>query len=651
MATPRKDLGLSLQSSDSIPSAHPLDPLSPDEIRLAVDIVRRSAGFSARTRFVIVTLQEPSKSLVAGFTPGTSWERQAFVLALDNADGQSHEVIVSLSSRAIQSIKPLGSTQPPITLDEFFECEECLKKDPEFKAALALRGVTDMSLIMVDPWSAGHYGGPDDGIGLRLARALTWVRSEPGDNGYARPIEGLTAVVDLNKMALHRLEDSGVVPLPPEASNYARPYIKNFRTDIKPLDIQQPAGPSFQVHGNQIAWQKWKMRLGFTPREGLVLHQVTYNDEGHERPIFYRASMCDMVVPYGDPHPNHFRKNAFDCGEYGIGLLANSLALGCDCLGLIQYFDAHVCNSKGDVVTIKNAICLHEEDFGILWKHMDWRTNETEVRRNRRLVVSFIATVGNYEYGFYWYFQQDGLIQFEVKLTGIMHTGALPPGETRPYGRIVAPQVYAPIHQHIFNVRLDMTVDGENNSIYACHNQPEAPSASNPHGNACVSAATLLKNESQAQQLVDPLSSLTWKVVNPSRKNRLGEPVGYRLVPGDNARCFLDDTATVVRRAGFMKKHLWVTPYDSSQKYATGDYPNQNAGDTGLPAYTRSNRSIENTNNVLWYTLVANHMPRPEDWPVMPVTHIGFMLKPDGFFERNPALDVPPSPVKPCCAE
>src|SRR4030095_2002441 len=94
----------------------------------------------------------------------------------------------------------------------------------------------------------------------------------------------------------------------------------------------------------------------------------------------------------------------FDEGEYGIGMLANSLALGCDCLGEIRYLDAIVADAQGTPVTLENAICLHEEDFGILWKHTNFRTGQVEVRRSRRLVGSSIATVGKYEYGFLLYF-------------------------------------------------------------------------------------------------------------------------------------------------------------------------------------------------------------------------------------------------------
>jgi primary-amine oxidase len=628
-------------SGMSIP-IHPLDPLSPEEIRAAIAVVKQSGRIGGRTRFVIVRLHEPAKSDVLAFQKGGAWEREAFLVLLDNADGATCEAIVSLTGAKIKQWSQVPGAQPPITPDEFLECEQALKKDPAFQDALRRRGVTNFDLIMVDPWSAGHYGFPEDDSGLRLARALTWVRSEPGDNGYARPVAALTAVMDLNRMAVHRIEDDEVTTLPPEAGNYSRQYVRDYRAGLKPLHIAQPDGPSFQVDGFQIRWQKWKMRVGFTPREGLVLYQVSYEDAGRERPVLYRASLCDMVVPYGDPHPQHFRKNAFDCGEYGIGLFANSLALGCDCLGHIHYFDAHFAASRGDVITIKNAICLHEEDFGILWKHMDWRTNETEVRRNRRLVVSFIATVGNYEYGFYWYFLQDGQIQLEVKLTGIMHTAGLRPGERRRYGTLMAPQLYAPNHQHIFNVRLDMMVDGPNNSIYELHNECEPLGPDNPYGNGFYSKATLLKTESQAQQLVDPLAARTWKVVNPSRRNRMGDLVGYRLIPGENVRCFLHESSPVLKRAGFMAKHLWVTPYDPKENYATGDYPNQNPGGADLAAYARGNRPIENTNLVLWYTMGANHVPRLEDWPVMPVAHIGFTLRPDGFFERNPALDVPP---------
>ncbi|MCE9567169.1 MAG: primary-amine oxidase [Planctomycetes bacterium] len=628
---------------------HALEPLTPDEIVAAVTVIREQAKLASSYRFVSVTLREPAKEIVLAGKPTA---REAFLILLDNATGRGYEAIVDVAQRQPVSMLPLREgVQPPIMLDEFVECEEAVKRSPEFLAALKLRGVEDVNLVMVDPWSAGVYGTelPDEKH-RRISRALCWLRTEPMDNGYARPIDGLTVVVDLNTMEVLRIEDHGVIPLPPTAGNWAREYIPETRPDLKPLEVQQPHGASFEIDGHEIRWQKWRFRISFTPREGLVLHTVSYRDGGRERPILYRASVVEMVVPYGDPRVQYFRKNAFDLGEYGIGMLANSLVLGCDCLGLIRYFDAHMTDSRGNLVTIKNAVCLHEEDHGVLWKHTDWRTNQTEVRRSRRLVVSFVATVANYEYGFYWHFYQDGSIQLEVKLTGIMNTTSLHPGETPGYGTEVAPQLNAPNHQHFFCARLDMNVDGQRNTVEEVNTIGHPTGPDNPHGNAFTAKVTPLTRESVAARTTNAATSRFWRIVNPQQKNKLGRPVGYRLVPGENAIPFADGEAAVLKRAGFLNKHLWVTPYHPDERFPAGDYPNQNPGGDGLPKWTAADRAIDDTDVVVWYTFGHTHIPRPEDWPVMPASSIGFFLKPDGFFNANPALDLPPSPPKPeCC--
>jgi len=291
------------------------------------------------------------------------------------------------------------------------------------------------------------------------------MRRDSSENAYARPVEGLIAIVDLSTMEIVRLEDHGVVPLPPSPGTYAADAAGPLREDVQPLDVLQSEGPSFSIRGWEVRWQKWRFRVGFAKREGLVLHTTGYEDGGRIRPILYRASVAELFVPYGDPAPGQYRKNVFDIGEYGVGELTNSLELGCDCLGEIRYFDVDVPTSRGDVTTVRNAICLHEEDFGLLWKHFDWQTGTTEVRRSRRLVVSSIATFSNYEYGFFWYLYQDGTMEVEIKLTGIVITSALQPGEVPRHGTLVAPQLNAPNHQHFFSVRLDMSVDGEENTV------------------------------------------------------------------------------------------------------------------------------------------------------------------------------------------
>ena len=630
---------------------HPLDPLSAAELEEAVRILAREKYLADNVRIASINLIEPAKSLIETHQPGSPFERKAVVVLLNRGKRASYEAVLDMASKSVTSVTQLPSgVQPSIMLDEFGECEQAVRRSPLFLAALRKRGVTDADLVMVEPWSAGMYGTelPDD-EGLRRMRALCFVRSEPKDNGYARPIDSMVIVVDLYKMEVLRIEEYGNVPLPPESGNWAREYIPEMRKDLKPVDIVQPEGPSFIVEGNQVQWQKWTFRVGFTSREGLVLHTVSYDDDGVQRPILYRASICEMVVPYGDPREQYYRKNAFDIGEYGLGMLANSLALGCDCLGVIHYFDFPLVDSHGKVTPLKNAVCLHEEDFGILWKHTDWRTGQSEVRRSRRLSVSFIATVGNYEYGFYWYFYQDGSIQCEIKLTGIMNTTALAPGERSPYGMEVAPQLNAPFHQHIFAARLVTSVDGPNNSVYEVNSVGVPTGPNNPHGNAFVAEETLLATEKEAQRRVNSATARFWRVVNPSKKNRLGRPVGYRLVPGENCPPLVQPDAAVMRRAGFTSNHVWVTPYNPQERFAAGEYPNQHPTGDGLPNWTQANRKVNDTELTLWYVFAHNHVPRPEDWPVMPVAMLGFQFRPDGFFERSPAMDVPPPPAKSCC--
>jgi primary-amine oxidase len=631
---------------------HPLDPLAAEEIAQAAGILRASGHLGPEAFFVRIELHEPAREAARAFRPGDAVDRQAFIVVRDRRARATFEAVVSLARGEVVEWRERGGLVPPIVLEEVLACEAAIKAHPGWQEALRKRGVTDTSLAMVDPWSAGFYGPEDAPERRRILRALTWVRRDPADNAYARPIEGLITEFDLDRMEVVGIEDHGVVPLPPKAGNYGpagiadpdnSPHFAGLRADLRPLAITQPEGVSFELSGHALAWQKWRMRIGFNAREGLVLHTIGYEDRGRVRPILHRASVSEMWVPYGDPAPTHRRKQVFDMGEYGVGALTNSLALGCDCLGEIRYLDAVVSDAAGGPVTIENAICVHEEDFGILWKHLDPRSGYTEVRRSRRLVVSSIATVGNYEYGFYWYFYQDGGMELSIKLSGIMSTGAVAPGERPKHGVLVAPGLYGPHHQHYFSVRLDATVDGPRNSVYELNSEPAPSGPDNPYGNAWVVTRTLLGTEGEAQRIVDPLRARSWTIANPSTANAVGDPVAYRLVPGENVLPLAQPDSPALRRAGFATKHLWVTRYDAAERYAAGDYPNQHPGGAGLPEYAARNRAVADTDIVVWYTMGHHHVVRPEDWPVMPVACIGFALNPSGFFDGNPALDVPPA--------
>ena len=617
-------------------SIHPLEPLTEDEYRAAARILREDGFLRDRRVICSTALLEPDH---AALDAGTD-ERVANVTVLDREQGDVFETYVDLRNERMIGWDFIEGVQPGMTVVELAEAVSAVKADPVYAAALAKRGITDVDAVTIDCWPNGNFGSEEDSR-LRLTRALSWVRATPGGNPYAIPIEGVIAVVDLNASKVIRVEDHGVAPLAPAGAEYSAALVPNQRQDIKPLEITQPEGPSFELDGHMIRWQKWQIRFGFTHREGLILHDVGYRDGGRLRPILRRASLSEMVVPYGDPGPMHHRKNAFDAGEYGIGMCTNSLELGCDCLGEIRYFDGIIAAPDGEPYTIKNAICLHEEDYGTLWKHVD--RDDTQVRRSRRLVLSSVATVGNYEYGFFWYFYQDGAIEFEIKLTGILSVGGIAPGETRKYGTVVSEGVYAPIHQHFFNVRLDMHLDGGGNSVYEVNTEAEPLSEDNPFGNAFFAKSTLLATELQARRRVNQDTARFWKIVNPTSNNRWGQPVSYKLMPMENCLPMNLPGSSLIERAGFTTNHLWVTRYHRNELHAAGHYPNQDPGGSGLPRWTAKDRPIEDTDIVVWYTLGHNHVPRPEDWPVMPTYYCGFKLLPVGFFDNNPALDVPPS--------
>jgi primary-amine oxidase len=621
---------------------HPLDPLGAEELERAVACVRRARELADGVRFVSVELRDPAKAQLAEWRGGgPAPPREAALVVL--ADGRTHEAIVALEGDSLVAWEHVPGVHAPITADEYVEAEAAVKADPGFRRAMELRGLRDLELVMVDTWSVGAFETPDQ----RVGRALAWLRSDlTGDNGYARPIGGLIALVDLDRMAVVRIDDHGALPIPEEHGDYRNGGGRAYRDDLRPIEVTQPEGSSLTLDGRALSWGPWRVRIGFNPRESLTLHELAF-DEGDgagPRPIAHRLSIAELAIPYADTNPTVVFKNAFDIGEYGLGPYANSLALGCDCLGEIRYLDAVVNDSRGRALTIANAICLHEEDAGILWKHHDWRSGATDVRRARRLVISTIVTVGNYEYGLYWYLTLDGAVAFEAKLTGVLHTAGAAAGTQPESATLVAPGVSAGYHQHFFCARLDLDVDGARNALSEVSSHPDPPGPANPHRQCFSVRETPLATELMAQRLIDPLSGRRWRVTNPSRRNRMGRPVAYELVPGENVGLMAAEESGFARRARFMTRHLWATPYRRDERYPAGEYPNQHAGGDGLPRWTAADRSLEDTDIVLWYVFGSHHVPRLEDWPVMPVVSCGFQLRPVGFFDRNPALDVPPQP-------
>src|SRR3954469_3740240 len=623
-------------------TTHPLEQLSADDVSAAREVLDAAGLVGEPTRFVYVGLEEPPKSALYG-TDAVP-DRRVRVLLHDVARPNGRDVVVSVTEREIISDRVLDAAtdgQLPVLDEEFALVEEVLATDERWLAALAARDL-DVADVRVAPLSAGVFEYPEE-EGRRILRGLAFRQDHAEDHPWAHPIDGLVAYVDVLDKTVDQVIDMGPVPIPEEHGNFTDPELTGpLRTTQKPIEITQPEGPSFTLEGNLLSWEGWQLRVGFDAREGLTLHQLGFVDGGRLRPIIHRASIAEMVVPYADPSPVRSWQNYFDTGEYLVGRYANTLELGCDCLGDITYLDAVLSDERGEPRVLPNAVCIHEEDFGILWKHSDIWSGSAQTRRQRRLVVSFFTTVGNYDYGFYWYLYLDGTIGFEVKATGVVFTSAYP-GAGYPYASQLAPGLGAPYHQHLFSARLDMLVDGPTNTVEELDFVRVPTGPDNPRGNAFAQRRTTLSRESTAQRMADQGVGRIWHISNPESRNRVGEPVAYALLPEGQPALLADPDSSIHRRATFATKHLWVTAYDPAERYAAGDFVNQHRGGAGLPEYAAADRDLEGADVVVWHTFGLTHVPRPEDWPIMPVDHTGFRLKPVGFFHRNPPLDVPPN--------
>ncbi len=636
---------LILLTAISFAQSHPLDPLTKEEFQIVTETLKAAAKISDSSRFSTLVLNEPPKSEVLNFSAGTSFRREAFVVVYERAVNKTFEGVVDLRARKVSAWKEVPNVQPSFMFEDIILVTSIVRNDPQWQAAMKKRGIEDYNNVQIDAWSAGYFGFPEE-AGKRLARGLSFYRPKGDKNPYPHPIEGVIAVVDLTAKKMLKLIDTGVVPVPQAQAELTPEANASQRSGLKPLQIVQPDGASFTVEGNEIRWQNWRFRYSLHPREGLVLHTVGYEDHSKLRSILYRGSLSEMVVPYGDPAAGWFIRNAFDEGEYGIGALALPLEAKVDVPENAVLMPALLASERGNVQTKERVVALYEREGGVLWKHVDWVSNQNQSRRARQLVLSMFCNVGNYEYGFNWVFHQDGTLEMEVLLTGIMAVKGVAENANhtheRSYGHIVAPGIEAVHHQHIFNFRLDFDVDGASGNSVIEQNTWGLPAGkNNSQNNTFTMTETLFKRELEAQRKLNLATNRKWKVINANEKNELGQPTGFLLMTGENSISFSGVNSFVRKRAGFVNNHLWVTPYAPDEKYAAGNYVNQSKGGEGLLAWTKANRTIEKQDVVLWYSMGITHIPRPEDWPVMPVHKAGFKLLPNGFFARNPALDVP----------
>jgi primary-amine oxidase len=578
-----------------------LKPLTPDEINTVVATVKADPELGPGVLFENIDLREPTPAEYRAHLEGISLPREARVNVNHLEVHGVWQLIVSIADKAIIRRKHFPTARAGFMVEQMLSVEVNVKNDPRFIEACRKRGITEMTGVIVDSWSGGNFGHEDE-EGRLISHTFSWLRVHEFGNYYAHPIEGLNAVIDVKTGEVLRVDDyPDHPPIPMTRYDYDPDFLPPPDAPLKPLDVVQPDGVSFTIKDHAISWDKWTLAIGFTPREGLVLHDIRYDG----RSVVRRAAVAELVVPYGSPLYGHARQNIFDVGEYGFGKLTNSLRLGCDCLGQIQYLDAHVNGLQGEVVTIEKAVCIHEEDAGILWKHWDFRTGRTVLHRGRKLVISSICTVGNYEYAQYWYLDQAGEIEFEMKATGIVNTNACHPG--KPDNSYMEPY-----------------------------------SDSNPYGNAFHAVDTVLKTELQAARRADLATHRSWKVINPNRLNHVDKPVAYKLHTPNCVTPMIQEDGPSGIRSNFIRNHIWVTPFNENERYPAGEFVANSDGSDGLAELVKQDRNVENTDIVLWHSFGLHHVVRAEDFPVQPCISCGFSLAPAGFFEVNPSNNLPP---------
>ncbi|EER27933.1 hypothetical protein D8B26_005949 [Coccidioides posadasii str. Silveira] len=648
---------------------HPLDQLRAEEIVQARDVIIQ-AWPGSLLQFRSIFLEEPTKSLLIpflkaehngtlnGYTPRPPrLARVQYDVVKENKFCGYTESVVDVNLKDEVSRQDFDtSCQPYLTMEEMKKFFDLCLPSPLFQEATSKFKLPEGYEVELEPWPYGY--SPPGETPPRYIQGLCFARDKRNgnldSNHYSHPIPMIAIldvykqeIVQIQKLATGGTADGLAYDTHQENPvDHCRPaeYVPEladveYRTDIKPLNIIQPEGPSFKVSGESLVeWQKWRLRVGFNPREGVTLHDVHYDG----RSIFYRLSLSEMTVPYGDPRPPFHRKQAFDFGDGGAGRSANNLALGCDCLGAIKYLDTFNTDFSGQPIPAPNVVCIHEQDNGIGWKHTNFRTDRPVVTRYRELVIQYIITLGNYEYVFAYKFDQAGAVSLEVRPTGIISVVNIDPGKTSPWGNVVAPGVLGQNHQHLFCLRVDPAIDGHSNTIFREESLPmPIDPATNPYGNAYNVVSQPIEKSSGFD--ASPFTNLVVKMSNTNIRNPIsGKPVSYKFTPPPSQLLLADPQSIMARRAKFARHHLWVTSYKDGEFYAAGDFTNQSHEERGglADAVSRDENTVD-TDIVLWSVFGFTHNPRVEDWPVMPVEKIELQFRPSDFFDRNPALDVP----------
>jgi primary-amine oxidase len=617
--------------------AHPLDPLTSQEIGIAVAELRRAGYADAAMRFALIDLDEPEKDAVLAWRPGQQVRRKAFVVA--RRDRAVYEAVIDLVARRVERWQELPDTQSAVLAEEWTNAQRITVADAGWRQAMARRGYGSFDKVFCAPLPAGSLLDPSE-AGRRLVRVTCFDTHGTG-NIRARPIEGLVATVDLDAGKVIGLIDHGAVPLSRETGDFGE-------QPLRPGATAPHRATGFAIDGYRVRWWGWSFRYRLDRRAGLVLSLVRHEDRGGRRLVLYRGSVAEMSVPYMDPDPAWSFRAGFDVGEHGFGWLASPLARGVDCPAEARMLDAVLPDADGRALALRSVICLFERRTDTpLWRHAESANSSYAGRPGRELVMRTIPSVGSYDYIIDWVLTEAGSIRIDVGATGIDAVKGVAAGtmadpsaaaETM-HGMLVAPNLAAIYHDHFLSLRLDIDIDGAANTLIRQRLEPQPLPGGDSGRSLWTVRETPVAAEGPLPGAGQHVAPEVWRIVNPNLTNRLGQHPGYELRPGQSATSLPGAGDPAQRRSAFAAAPLWITAYDRRELYAAGDYPDQGRGGEGLPGFATRHRPVENADIVLWYTMGFHHLTRPEDWPVMATVRHSVELVPYGFFDRNPSLE------------
>lgn len=606
----------------SIEATHPLDGLTPGEFE-TVRSVLQAEGHAGAVPYV--ALDEPDKAVVLAWKPGQAFGRRAF--AVVRRDGKTFEAVVDLRAKSLVSWTEKPGALPGATMGEYGRAPGAAQADARFLNALKRRGLAASDVVLLT-FAGGSTNAPEH-AGRRLAHVVPY-RNGDSATLFSRPVEGVSATVDLDTGEVLSVEDGDVV-------DQGAVPVALARRERPPLEAVSFSGnPNVHVDGSTVQWGGWAMHWRGNRRSGVEIADVRFDaaDGNGARRVMYEASLGDLFVPYQSSDPNWSFRTLLDSAEFGMGSTLSRLQPGVDCPTGSVFSDVSIPDDSAMASTKQAAVCAFERPTGNpSYRHNNEGAPESE------LVLRWISVVGNYDYIVDYVFGADGSVRFHVFAAGIvLQANGKAADGGHQHGNEVSDGLLAINHDHYINFRLDLDVGATDNRLVRQHLVREDITG-NPERTAIWAVdEQVVASELGARYTPDPRAPERVLVQSSLANGPVGHHPGYEFDFGDAVAVSSLGDDPGQRRGGWAADTLWATPYAHDERFASGLYVPDGSADAGLPAWTAADRSIKDTDLVLWFTVGFHHVVRTEDLPNMPAHESEFGLKPADTYAANPLL-------------